>query len=52
MGSGRHASLSAGQPSPLGLTFMLTLHGGRGSLSIRKADNFRVVRCLAFCPIF
>ena len=29
-----------GQP-PQGLAFKLTPHGGRGSLSIRKADNFR-----------
>ncbi|MDD3571950.1 MAG: hypothetical protein PHP07_03240 [Eubacteriales bacterium] len=29
-----------GQP-PQGLTFKLTPHGGRGPLSIRKADNFR-----------
>jgi hypothetical protein len=36
----------------VGLTFMLTPHGGKGSLSIRKADNFRVERCLASCPIF
>lgn len=38
----------AGQPSPQGLTFMLTLHGGRGSLSIRKAENFRPGGLLSF----
>jgi len=42
----------AGQPSPLGLTLVLTPHGGSGSLSIRKADNFRDECCLALCPIF
>ena len=40
-GSGRHARLFAG-PAPQGMALELALHGGRGSLSIRKAEYFRV----------
>ena len=50
-GSGRHARLFAG-PAPQGMALELALHGGRGSLSIRKAEYFRVKgerRCC--CPV-
>ena len=40
----------AGQPSTQGLTLALTKHGGRGSLSIRIAGNFRWSFSLAYCP--
>ena len=37
---------SPGQP-PQGLALMLIAHGGRGSLSIRKAIIFAETRCLS-----